>query len=95
MASYFINKTSTSRLTDGAATSLAVFLHLYNFGSVESGADPECPSWTPDWSKRRNKSLPYAPDDPSLYSCRRKTMELQDLNAQWFSITPKYSHLPV
>lgn len=93
VASYFINETTTSRLINGAATSHAVFLHLYNFGPIESGTDAECPSWTPDWSKSRNKSHFHVLDDPGLYSCRRRTMELQDLNTQWFSTTPKFSHL--
>lgn len=93
VASYFINKASTFRLIDGAALSHAVLLHLYNFGPIVSEAGSKYPSWTPDWSKRRNKSLPYALDDPSLYSCKRKTMKLQELNDQWFSITPKSSHL--
>lgn len=91
VASYFIKSVSQSRLIDGVATSRAVLMHLCSFGSAASEEDGFCPSWVPDWSKRRRELLPYAPNEPSLYSCGRKNGDFQELNIEWFPISPKRS----
>lgn len=35
-----------------------VILHLFEFGPV-SALHKECPSWVPDWSQRRRRTLPF------------------------------------
>jgi len=41
-------------------TKLQLLLHLFEFGPVGSATGSNChPSWVPDWSKSRKRSLPY------------------------------------
>lgn len=85
VACYFIDNTTISGIIKNAAASQIVLLHLCNFGSVESKTDADCPSWIPDWSKRRKNSLPYFLDQPSLYSCRSTYAYLEMQYSDWFT----------
>ena len=38
---------------------LQLLLHLFEFGALDESTDPDFPSWVPDWSKTRRRSLPY------------------------------------
>lgn len=70
VASYFIeNSPEFDPETKNAPSVHAVLLHLCHFGPIEPQTDVDCPSWVPDWSRRRHRSLPYNLDDePSEYS---------------------------
>ncbi|KAI2466535.1 HET-domain-containing protein [Annulohypoxylon bovei var. microspora] len=49
---------SVFRLGDND-TKLQLMLHLFEFGSVCLPSDIDYPSWVPDWSKPRQRDLPY------------------------------------
>ncbi len=40
-------------------TRLQLLLHLFEFGSVSMKEDPSYPSWVPDWSRSRQRRLPF------------------------------------
>ncbi|POS74144.1 HET domain-containing protein [Diaporthe helianthi] len=88
MASYFIQNSPSVTFTRDAASVHNVLLHLCHFGPVQSQTDADCPSWVPDWSRRRKSLLPFVLDEPSLYSCEvgRGTYNVVQLNHQTFRI---------
>nr|POE65248.1 heterokaryon incompatibility protein 6, or allele [Quercus suber] len=47
-------------------TRLQLLLHLFEFGSLSKAEDPSLPSWVPDWSKSRQRRLPYFSGPKSL-----------------------------
>lgn len=48
---------------------LQLLLHLFEFGPVSRQTDASYPSWVPDWTQTRRRSLPYLayPRNPDTY----------------------------
>ncbi|KAI4861535.1 HET-domain-containing protein [Hypoxylon rubiginosum] len=78
-------------------TRLQVMLHLFEFGAVSVPEDTTYPSWVPDWSKSRQRDLPYHsffrnidtyepyPDYPGYSDQATLTFHSDGLRAHWRS----------
>ncbi|OBR09765.1 HET domain-containing protein [Colletotrichum higginsianum IMI 349063] len=65
---------------DHSATNFQLLIHLFEFGPVYHAEDASYPSWVPDWSKSRRRSLPFFsnirnPDTLERYPTSSKGLE--------------------